>query len=356
MRASKKKISIPILIILLTACGSASDSPSSTSSESPAIPKPLVHPLSGRDAISSAVLAVKIDDTKPAHPQIGLASADVVYVEQVEGGLTRLAAIFSSEIPTQIGPVRSARISDIDILAPYGRVAFAYSGAQSKLLPVIAKANVVNLGAQRESPKIYYRDKTRYAPTNLILDPIALLAKAEGVVIAKSVGWSFGSLPAGGETLTSVEMNWPASSYLATWSNTEKRWLLSHDGDVDVDSLGAQLGPSTLVVQMVRIHPSEYGDKFGGNTPMSETVGTGEAFVLRDGRVFKTTWSRPDLASGTTFTLPNGEEMLFAPGQVWIWLADRTKSPKILPDRTPVATPEAPTTAKSAAPSASPSK
>jgi len=353
MRANR--ILIPLIFLLVTACSSVSDTTTSQPSDPPAPPKPLVHPLSGRDASAAAVLAVKIDDTEPAHPQIGLASADVVYVEQVEGGLIRLAAIFSSEIPPEIGPVRSARISDIDILAPYGRVAFAYSGAQSRLLPVIAKANVVNLGAQRESSKIYHRDKTRYAPTNLILNPIALLAKAEGVVSAKSVGWNFGPMPAGGETITSVEVHWPATWYRATWSSTENRWLLSYDGDADVDSLGAQLGPSTLVVQMVDIHPSEYGDKFGGNTPKSETVGTGNALVLRDGRVFKTTWSRPDMASGTTFTLPDGKEMLFAPGQVWIWLADRTKSPKILPDRTPV-TLVATSTPKTAVPSASPSK
>ena len=94
--------------------------------------------LSGRIGSDGPILAVKIDDTAPAHPQAGLEDADIVYIEQVEGGLTRLAAIFSSKIPPVIGPVRSARISDLDILQQFGRVAFAYSGAQSKLLPVIA--------------------------------------------------------------------------------------------------------------------------------------------------------------------------------------------------------------------------
>jgi hypothetical protein len=62
------------------------------------------------------LLAVKIDDTNAAHPQVGLDSADVIYIEQVEGGLTRLAAIFTDKVPALIGPVRSARISDIEIL------------------------------------------------------------------------------------------------------------------------------------------------------------------------------------------------------------------------------------------------
>ena len=50
--------------------------------------------LSGREGINGPVLAVKIDDTNPAHPQIGIEDADVVYIEQVESGLTRLMAIF----------------------------------------------------------------------------------------------------------------------------------------------------------------------------------------------------------------------------------------------------------------------
>jgi len=105
--------------------------------------------ISGRTGTNGPILVVKIDDTRAAHPQVGLEDADIIYIEQVEGGLTRLAAIFSSKIPQRIGPVRSARISDIELLAQFGRVAFAYSGAQRKLLPVIASANLQDLGAQQ---------------------------------------------------------------------------------------------------------------------------------------------------------------------------------------------------------------
>ena len=94
--------------------------------------------LSGRVGVDGPVLAVKIDDTNAAHPQIGLEDAEIIYIEQVEGGLTRLAAIFSTVIPQRVGPVRSARISDIDILSQYGKVDFAYSGAQRAKLSVIA--------------------------------------------------------------------------------------------------------------------------------------------------------------------------------------------------------------------------
>ena len=125
--------------------------------------------LSGREGTNGPVLVVKIDDTSAAHPQVGLEDADIVYIEQVEAGLTRLAAVFSSRIPQRIGPVRSARISDMEILAQFGRVAFAYSGAQRKLLPVIASAKLQDLGAQRQSPTIYTTDPNRFAPYAMVL-------------------------------------------------------------------------------------------------------------------------------------------------------------------------------------------
>ena len=78
-----------------------------------------INSISGLPGGDGPVLVVKIDDTRQAHPQIGLEDADIVYIEQVEGGLTRLAAIFSSRIPSHIGPVRSARISDIELLEQY---------------------------------------------------------------------------------------------------------------------------------------------------------------------------------------------------------------------------------------------
>jgi hypothetical protein len=289
--------------------------------------KKAVSVLSGREAVDGQVLVVKIDDTNMAHPQIGLEDADVVYIEQVEGGLTRLAAVFSSTIPVRIGPVRSARISDIDILSQYGRVAFAYSGAQRKLLPVIAAANLEDLGAQHESSKIFTTDPNRIAPYAMVLRADLLMQKIVDeklqVDSAKSVGFVFGDNPEGGIPTQKVVINWPAATYMAEWSQNESRWLLSHNGRLNLADSGVVLGPTTLVIQMVKISPSEYGDKFGGVTPLSETIGTGKAYVLRNGELFTTTWNRAFADSGTTFTLPDGSSMNFAPGQIWVALTDR---------------------------------
>lgn len=311
-------------LLLLAGCAAKSETvskPSPTETVTPTF-----NSLSGKVGTDGPVLVVKIDDTTQAHPQIGLDAADVVYIEQVEGGLTRLAAVFSSTIPPRIGPVRSARISDIDLLSQYGHVAFAYSGAQTKMLPVIASADLENLGAQRESQEIYVRDLGRMAPVNLILRADLLMAKllTHNVTIttSKNMGWSFGSKPVGGTVLTSVKLRWPANSYSASWSAQEGRWLLLHSGLPDMAEDGKRLGPTTLVIQKVFITNSIYHDKFGGVTPFSATIGSGTGYILRDGEVFSALWSRLSATAGTSWSLADGTPISFAPGQVWVALID----------------------------------
>jgi len=318
MFSRKNSVLFLAAVLMLTGCSAVSD----------LLPeKKATSVLSGREGIDGPVLAVKIDDTNAAHPQIGVEDAEIVYIEQVEAGLTRLAAIYSTVIPQRIGPVRSARISDIDILNQFGRVAFAYSGAQRKLLPVIAAANLEDLGAQRQSPTIYTTDPARRSPFAMVLRADLLMQKIKDnnlpVDVAKNVGFVFGDLPEGGKPVQQVVMNWPSATYSAQWSENESRWHLSHNGKLNLADSGIVLGPTTLVIQIVKISPSEYGDKFGGITPLSETVGSGKAYVLRNGEVFSATWNRPFPDSGTTFSLADGSTMNFAAGQIWVALTDR---------------------------------
>jgi hypothetical protein len=320
----KSKLVFGVLLISLALTGCASVTNVVNQTKAKPIEK---NSLSGRVGKNSPVLVVKIDDTNEAHPQIGLEDADVVYIEEVEGGLTRLAAVFSSTIPTQVGPVRSARISDIDILRQYGHVAFAYSGAQSKLLPVIAAAYLQNLGAQSQSPIIYTRDSTRFAPVNMVLRADLLMAKTVEknyqIDSAHSVGWNFGEAPMGGKPISDVSLHWPAAHYQATWSPSENRWLLAHNGTSNVSQSGKVLGPTTLVIQMVSITASEYHDKVGGVTPFSQTVGSGKGYILRDGQMFQATWKRNSPEEGTTWNALDGSEIKFAAGQIWVALTDK---------------------------------
>jgi hypothetical protein len=280
--------------------------------------------LSGED---NEVLVVKLDDTTFAHPQVGLQSADVVYIEQVEGGLTRLAAVFSSKIPDLVGPVRSARISDIDLFSQYGKIAFAYSGAQKHLLPVIAAANLFDVGANKFGARFYLEDPARIAPYAMMVKAREVVAEAKvrgmSIVKATSMGWRFGDPSSERSQIKKVHISWPASSYDATWSNEEKRWLLTHNGNIDTDDTGYVLGPKTLVIQMVSITDSIYHDKVGGVTPFSATIGEGKCYLMRNGGYLPCLWSRSSAESGTSFTDLAGNELFFDKGQIWFALTSK---------------------------------
>lgn len=342
----RRALPLTILLVSLVGCSAITDQVGGRTNRPPA-PSPTFtfNSLSGRIGNDDRILAVKIDDTTPARPQIGLKDADVVYIEQVEGGVTRLAAIYSSRYPAKIGPIRSARISDMELLSQYGKVAFAFSGAQSKLRPVIDRANLFNVGAEREGILVYSRDKDRRAPWNMMLNTQALFERIDkrglDVVRAKNMGWNFAKKSKVGEEILIAKMRWPATRYEISWSKDYSGWVISHDGTDKIDASGVPIVASTFIAQVVSITDSGYGDKFGGRTPLVATVGTGSAFIFRDGRVIKGLWSRGDESSGTRFTTADGEEIAFKAGQIWFALVEQEPE---------ITYPVAPESAQSASP------
>ncbi len=315
--------------LLLTACSAdpqprrttAGATPPPTPSQSSSTPPPPPEPslLSGRlGQPDQPVMAVKIDNTAKAHPQQGLSKADVVYVEQVEGGVTRLAAIFSSRYPTFVGPVRSARITDIALLRQYGKTGLAYSGSQNKLADNLRRAplGLVSFDANRSG---YRRAGDRPQPYDVIGRFDRLLQRAGKLDKPTQVGYSFGDASAGGKPAKSFTVIYPGARVTGEWSSKGERWLLSMDGRADIAAEGGRLGPTTFIVAYSKVTGSNYYDVNGAQTPLTETVGKGKALIFRDGRVFKGRWSRPKASQPTAYTI-KGQQAVLAPGQIWIAL------------------------------------
>ena len=299
--------------------------PDPPASSSPTPEPAAVHPFTGKPgAKTGPVLVVKIDNTHAAKPQTGLRSADIVYVEQVEGGLSRVMAVFSSKLPPRIGPVRSARISDLHLLPQFGKPAFAYSGVQGKMLPYVAKAPLVDV-SQDKGGAGYSRSGSNPAPYNLYGSPGKLLGRANGVGKARDIGFRFGPAPKGGKPVKSFTARYPAASFAFHWSAKDKRWLVTQDGRPDQAAEGGRLGGQTIVIQRAKTTRSQFHDFLGNYTPLVQTVGSGEATVLRDGKAYDVHWSRSSERKGTTYTTASGEPMTFAAGQVWIVLVNDGK-------------------------------
>ncbi|MFX4294201.1 DUF3048 domain-containing protein [Streptomyces bohaiensis] len=272
-------------------------------------------PFTGEQVEPGPVLAVKLDNAPDARPHTGLASADIVYASQVEGGLSRLTAIYSGDLPAETGPVRSARESDLQLLRTFGDPAFAFSGARSAVLPLITQSPVEAVTPD-SAPGAFFRSGDRDAPHNLFLRPTEALDDAPGASDASDIGFRFGEAPEGGRETTEETVRFPSASFGFAWSAEDGAWRVSMDGSPAQDTGTGQVTAATVVVQYVDVHDSQFP-----GTPFTETVGSGAATVLRDGRAHDARWQRASSGDGTRFTGEDGERLNFATGPVWVVLA-----------------------------------
>ncbi len=268
------------------------------------------NPLTGIGT-AGRVLAVKIDNVGIAQSQQrGLDGADVVYVVQVEGGLSRYLAVFdSSHPPGQVGPVRSARQTDIPILAAYGRVGFAYSGAIPGLLPDLHRANLRTITPATASDLF---SNGGSSPT--YIRPGQVFSRYHDLALAQDVGFRFGPRMAGGTPVTSASAAMPAASF--TFTRDGGGWHIAVDGHP------TSLTTVNIIIQHVHVVPGKYTDHNAGhpdNEVFTVTTGSGAADFYRDGRVWHGRWSKLTDTSPTRYTV-NGGPMLLAPGETYVIL------------------------------------
>ncbi len=287
-------------------------------------------PLTGLRAPGGEVprrpaLAVKVENLPEARPQAGLAQADVVYEEPVEGGITRFIVVFHCRGAPRVGPVRSARTTDPDVLVPFRRPVLAYAGGARRVLRAVAASPLVSL-SYTEAADAYWRDPDRTAPHDLYAstrrlwraagrrggEPGPVFSFAEELTLpsrrARRVHLPFSSL---------ADVVW-------TWNRPAGRWLRSH-GDVPHTLEGGErVAATNVVVQVVRVTSGAVIDPAGNPSPEVRLVGRGRAYVFRDGRVVVGRWVRQDLAEPTRFLTSSGEEIPLAPGVTWVELLPST--------------------------------
>ncbi|RSN24160.1 DUF3048 domain-containing protein [Streptomyces sp. WAC 05977] len=264
-----------------------------------------------------SVLAVKIDNVAAARPQTGLSGANLVYVEPVEGGLTRLLALYRGSPPAVIGPVRSARATDLGLLPQFGRPALAYSGAAPELLPSLRSASLTN-ASPTEIPNAYFRDDSRPSPHNLYLRPQQV---PDGEVAPQGAFPTAGAAPGSGTAAATAAIRYPAAAFTFTWSVEIGRYLIGLDGSPLTSVDYGKVGAATIVEQRVAVRLGERGETGTvPNSPIAQTVGTGKATMWRDGQRFAGTWSRTTATAPTRFTTTSGQPLPVSDGPLWILL------------------------------------
>jgi len=274
-------------------------------------------PVHGGDAGRPA-LAVKVDATQGGRPPIGLGDADVVVEELVEGGLTRYLAVFHSRDPEGVGPVRSARSTDIDLLAELGRPLFAWSGANPTFRALVEDADLVDVGAAAV-PDAYRRAEDRRAPYNLLASPSALRDAAADAGTTPPVLFAYGAVampdarPAAGyrASTTATTIEW-------TWDEGAAAWRRTQDGTPHVDADGRPITATNVVVRTTEYRDSGVRDMTGAVVPEAVTVGQGDAWVLTAGHAVPARWYKPAADAPTTYTTLDGTPALLTPGATWV--------------------------------------
>jgi hypothetical protein len=266
-------------------------------------------------------LFVKIDNVEQARPQVGLAEADIVFEEQVEGDLTRLAAVFHSTDAPEIGPVRSLRTTDIELVTLFGRPLVASSGGNDSVMGQIRDTDVVEIG-HPVAGEAYERADDRSAPHNLMTSTAALYDVAPESPPPPAPLFSYlaegDPLPDEATPVEGVTVRFGGAEVARfTWDADDGTWARDQRGSPDVDADGRQLAPTNVVVAEIDYDTS--GD-LGRSVPHGLVTGQGRAVVLTQGHAIEGTWSRATLADPLQLVGVDGEAIALTPGQTFVEL------------------------------------
>jgi len=291
----------------------------------PPVDDPALAPLTGLPAgkLDRRAVLIKIDNVRPARPQMNINSADIVYEELVEAGFTRLAAVFHSKSDLTVGPVRSARSTDIGIADSFRRPVFAFSGANSIFERLVAKARLVDRGAETFG-HLYFRSSGRFAPHNLFTRTATLLDSATpGNPPRPHFAYRDGDVAPGTPTASTVQLRYQKGEGVPVryeWNAGVGGWQRWQNGSRHVDSNGVQVAPPNLVVQIVPYNDAGLTDKHGSDLFEAQLVGSGPALIFTDGHVIEATWTKPTLISVTTFTDADNNHVGLTQGRTWVAL------------------------------------
>lgn len=327
------------LVLVLAACGGKGSSSASkkggsggaSPASSPAPPP--VCPLTGATPPGGSVpnrpaLGIKVENAPEARPQSGLGTADIVFEEPVEGGITRFLAMYQCQDSARIEPVRSARLQDIDLLQQFPKPLFGNAGGSPPTEQAITNAvkagTLVNVDYSGPG---YSRDAARNNDVHSLYTSTSALygrPDAKGAGGVPTALFTYSVTPTAGAPGGAVHVNFSQYSNV-TWKYSAATGVYQrfYNGTQPAsESDGSVISTTNIVIQSVPVTMSSFiEDPSGSHQPIPTLTGTGPAVVCRQGTCVSGVWSRPALTSPTAFNDATGQPIPLAPGQTWVELA-----------------------------------
>ncbi len=277
-------------------------------------------------------LVVKIDNYDPdARPQHGLTNADVVYEEKVEGPYSRFAAVFQGTDAEVIGPVRSARSTDVAIVGPLNTPLFAYSGANGGFQNLLGISPLIDVGAGRNGS--YYRGGDKVIPHNLYSSTAGLYGGRTGGSPAPLFEFRPPNAAPGPGARSAVSASYHFGGGITaitwTWDTDEGGWVRTQNGSTHLDSGNWPVTVDNVIVEYVPYVESESQDASGNPIPEAAMHGEGRGWVLTGGAAIPVNWSKFELRARTDYYGLDGQLVRLAPGRTWVALVPVELSARI---------------------------
>lgn len=348
-----------------TATATHTSTPTETPTETPSpTPTPVgpfsypegISPLTGLPYPNEAAMArrnllVKISNYPTlVRPQSGVNAADVVFEYEVEGGVTRFAAIYRSNNPDHVGPVRSGRLVDLELVPMYEAL-FAYSGtsepirdlifAQPWSLQVLSPSigdNCEEAGFCRFPQDDRAFEHTLYLDTNVAWDRATRRGINTGY---RARGFAFAEQPdPGGEVAIDALVDYYGQTD-ARWQydTATGRYLRFTESVPHFDAAdGEQLWADNIVI--IEVPHEERPDLFEPESrSASQQINLwdqGRAYLLRDGVYYQGFWRRQNTEPGSALQLVYGNNvpMMMKPGRTWV-MVTRWMNYVVLSDQQP---------------------
>lgn len=337
----------------LSACGGAATSTSTTAvSPSPDLPPrwSLTGELGPEDAALKPIVVIKVENSYDVRPQKGLESADMVVEELVEGGMTRFAAVYQTEFPEIVGPVRSVRHVDAAIASPIADT-FIFSGGAKRTLRFLESKLSPEVTVITEGGPGMYRDSKYYAPHNLflntkeVLDSLAVTNTPSAGLFPERTDQIFQVMatasPSSSDTPSELETAVPTAApsgptYTSvsevkvdfsnsedarwSWDAVTNSWLRSQRSKPFIDFDGNRISTKNVIVLEVPTMDAGYKDPAGGYVPRSVLTSKGKAWIFSNGLSQEVTWNKEHVADPITFTDALGQPVAVPTGKLWIEL------------------------------------
>lgn len=349
-RKSRSLVALVVAGLVFASCSGSSDSTSTESVVDSSVASaeettttttiPIVRaPLTGAQAPDESVLGrpalvVKIDNHPKSRPQWGLNQADIVFEENVEQ-LTRFAAVYHSQGSDPVGPIRSGRLQDINLLASFNGPLFAWSGGNAQVSAAIRKSTMVDLShSSANEAGGFRRESSRVAPHNLVAETSKLWTLAPADAIPPLPQFEYRAdgetVPTDSKPAGAVKISMDGVDIMWEWSPENLTFVRSQDDKPHVDMQDVRINAPNVVVVSVVYTKS-------GSSPVAKSVGSGEVWVYTAGKLIQGSWERLDPLKPFVFKDTKGAVIKLTPGRTWVEVI-RAKSAAHIPEGIDTAT------------------